>query len=427
MMMWKKITKQMMNRIALILVMWLLLTPMASLGQTPEPVAIRVVPAERTIEPDDMFAFRAIGVFADNTEQDYTDRVDWSTENRRIADVDDNGVVTGIRSGNVFIIARFGDLVNQADLRVVDVTSLRIEPAVSTIDIGESIALRAFAIFGNNGQEVPVTAAADWESSNASVASVDNAGNVVGNRAGDAMITARLGDQTAAVAITVNTAPMALDDQAETPQDTPVSVPVTANDRDPDPNGVIVLATVDLDPSTPERQTVAVVPGQGRFVGDDAGNVAFTPEPGFTGVATSTYTVEDDRGSRSNVATIAVTVTTVVENIPPVAVDDRATTDQDTPVTFSVTANDSDADGTVVPATVDLQPSALGRQTTVVVPGEGQFVADDLGNVTFAPEPDFTDASTIEYTVADNQGAVSNAAAITVTVRGGEHAASSGR
>lgn len=339
-MMWKEITKQMVGRIQVVFLIWILVIPAISLGQTPSPVAIRVEPASRTIEPGEAFAFRSIGVFADETEDDFTDRVDWSTDNRRIAEITKNGMVTGIRSGLVEIIARFGDLVGRADLRVADVTSLRIAPESIIIDLGEVAVFQAFAIFGDNGQEVRVTEDADWESSNASIASVRPVpGNIRGDRAGAASITARLGDQMASAALLVDTPPMAVEDQAATMQDTPVTQAVTSNDNEPDTNDAIVPATVDLDPSTPGRQTVRVAAGQGRFVADDVGNVTFTPELGFVGVSIGSYTVEESRGSVSNEATITVTVTAVV-NTPPVAVDDDATTEQDTPVTFSVTQND---------------------------------------------------------------------------------------
>lgn len=103
-------------------------------------------------------------------------------------------------------------------------------------------------------------------------------------------------------------------------------------------------------------------------------------------------------------------------NTPPVAVDDRATTQQNTPVMFSVTGNDGDADGRIEPSTVDLEPSVAGRQVSVVVSGEGEFVADNAGNVTFTPDASFVGDTAISYTVEDDQGAVSNPALITVTV-----------
>ncbi len=217
------------------------------------------------------------------------------------------------------------------------------------------------------------------------------------------------------VAIPENQPPVARDDQGTTLQDTPVTLSVIANDSDPD--GAIDPASVDLDPNTPARQTTVTAPGQGAFTADDTGNVTFTPQVGFTGTSMITYTIQDDRGAPSNSATIAITVTEVVDdNQPPVAVSDTATTSRDTPVTLNVIANDSDPDGAIDPASVDLSPDTPGRQTTATVPGQGAFIADNAGNVRFTPEAGFTGGVTISYLVRDDQGAPSNTATIIVVV-----------
>ena len=226
-----------------------------------------------------------------------------------------------------------------------------------------------------------------------------------------------LPDEDLPTPITVgdNQPPVAIEDSTITPLDTPVTFSATENDTDSD--GTIDPATVDLDPATPGRQTTFTVPGQGTFDVDDEGNVTFTPETGFTGTATIPYTVDDNDGSTSAPANLIVTVQTQPPvSTPPIAVDDRATTPLDTPVTVPVTANDTDSDGTIDPATVDLDPSTPGRQTTLAVPGEGTYTVDDNGNVTFTPEPGFTGTSELPYTVNDNTGTPSNPAILQVTV-----------
>lgn len=228
----------------------------------------------------------------------------------------------------------------------------------------------------------------------------------------------RLPDENTPTPIIVtaqNQPPIAIIDRATTPLDTPVTLSVVANDTEID--GTIDPATVDLNPNVPERQEVFTVPEQGLFTTDDAGNVLFTPVEGFIGTSTIPYTVQDNLGALSNIAAIIVTVTTTgTPNQPPLAVDDLATTQMAIPVTLAVTANDTDTDGTLNLATVDLEPDTSGRQTTLTVPSQGTFVADNAGNVTFAPAESFIGASTIAYTVQDDQGATSNPAAITVTV-----------
>ena len=214
---------------------------------------------------------------------------------------------------------------------------------------------------------------------------------------------------TATITIDVNAQPVAVDDTTLTQINTPITLNVTANDTDAD--GTINTATVDLDPATAGQQNSFTVAGQGTFADDGAGNVTFTPEPTFTGLSSATYTVNDNDGGLSNTATITITV-----NAQPVAVDDSTLTQIDVPVTLSVIANDTDADGTIDPATVDLDPATAGQQNSFTVAGQGTFSDDGAGNVTFTPVAGFTGMPTATYTVNDNDGGLSNTATITITV-----------
>ncbi|MCK7460620.1 MAG: cadherin-like domain-containing protein [Sphingobacterium sp.] len=126
-------------------------------------------------------------------------------------------------------------------------------------------------------------------------------------------------------------------------------------------------------------QTTFTVAGQGTFTVAPAGVVTFTPVLNFNGVTSPvSYTVNDNTGATSNIATITITVTAV--NDPPVAVDDSKTTNEDVATTINVTTNDTDADGTINAATVDLNPATAGIQTTFTVTGQGTYTVDALGS-----------------------------------------------
>lgn len=92
-----------------------------------------------------------------------------------------------------------------------------------------------------------------------------------------------------------NEPPLAQDDIVETQAGTTVIVDVLQNDVDPD--GAI-------DPTT---LTIVDLPlhGSVELVGD--GQVAYTPDPGFTGFDVFTYSVSDDTGAVSNLAKVQVT------------------------------------------------------------------------------------------------------------------------
>ncbi|MEZ4402349.1 MAG: Ig-like domain-containing protein [Kofleriaceae bacterium] len=204
-------------------------------------------------------------------------------------------------------------------------------------------------------------------------------------------VTAGAQSATAAVTITVtpvNDAPVAVDDDAATGEDTPATLTAAAllaNDTDVDGDALTITAVGDA------------TDGAVALAGD---TVTFTPAANFTGDATFTYTVSD--GTLTDTGTVTVTVGGA--NDPPVAVDDTATTPEDTAAVIAATtlvANDTDADGDALSVTA----VANATNGTVALAG---------GDVTFTPSADFNGTASFEYTVSD--GAATATGLVTVTV-----------
>jgi CshA-type fibril repeat protein len=234
-------------------------------------------------------------------------------------------------------------------------------------------------------------------------------------------LPAQCASATITVTVTpVNDPPVALNDVATTNEDTPVTITILSNDSDVD--GALVPSTVDLDPSTAGVQTTFTVAGQGTYTVNAAGVVTFTPVLNYNGTTTPiTYSVCDNGTPLPALcATATITVTVTPVNDPPVAVNDVATTNEDTPVTINILSNDSDVDGALVPSTVDLDPSTPGVQTTFTTPGQGTFTVNAAGVVTFTPVLNYNGTTTpISYSVCDNGTplpAQCATATITVTV-----------
>ena len=114
--------------------------------------------------------------------------------------------------------------------------------------------------------------------------------------------------------------------------------------------------------------------------------MTYTPNPGFTGADSFTYTANDGLLD-SNVATVSVTVEPV--NYAPVANDDSVSTDEDTAVTIAVLANDTDPDND--PLTV----------TNLAQPANGAVSLNQDNTVTYTPNPGFTGADSFTYTAND--------------------------
>ncbi|WP_298303488.1 Ig-like domain-containing protein [uncultured Erythrobacter sp.] len=181
-----------------------------------------------------------------------------------------------------------------------------------------------------------------------------------------------------------NPAPTATDDTATTAEDTPTNIDVLANDNDPDGDPLTVIT------ASAANGTVTILPD---------GTIDYTPAPDFNGIDIISYQISDGNGG---VANAVVTVTVDPVNDPPVAVNDTATTGEDTPVTISLLGNDSDVDGDDLTVTDASAPNG-----TVTINADG--------TVTYTPDPDFNGTDTITYTISDGNGGT-DTATITVVV-----------
>ncbi|WP_084403437.1 beta strand repeat-containing protein [Epilithonimonas caeni] len=99
----------------------------------------------------------------------------------------------------------------------------------------------------------------------------------------------------------------------------------------------------------------------------------------------------------------------------PIGNPDVTSTLEDTAKTFNILTNDTATSGTLNGATVDLDPTTAGRQTTYTT-ANGTWIVDDIGNVTFTPVPDYFGNDSINYTVENSLGYKSNPTSITITV-----------
>ncbi len=140
-------------------------------------------------------------------------------------------------------------------------------------------------------------------------------------------------------------------------------------------------------------------------------NVSDGPTPS---TRTISFQARDNLLASSNLATRGIAITAV--NDPPVAVDDSATTDEDTAVTVAapgVLANDTDPD-----------PGDTKSAALVTGPSKGSLVFNANGSFTYTPGASFQGLSTGEsdtdsftYKAVDGAGAESTAT-VTITVNG---------
>ena len=202
--------------------------------------------------------------------------------------------------------------------------------------------------------------------------------------------TASDGALTGSATVTVSVvcrgdSPRAVPDTASTAEDTPVDVPVLANDTHPD--GLALDLSGAL--GQPAHGTASVVGTQVRYV----------PAADFCGPDSFTYVVTD--GTRT--ATGSVEVRVSCSNDAPAAAPDVATTDEDVRVHVHVLGNDTDVDGDVL---------VLGALSD---PAHGSVVGAIDNAVAYTPDPDFCGTDSFTYEAVDGSGAATSAT-VTVTV-----------
>ncbi|MDD5263722.1 MAG: Ig-like domain-containing protein, partial [Candidatus Bipolaricaulis sp.] len=195
------------------------------------------------------------------------------------------------------------------------------------------------------------------------------------------------------VLIAENVPPIAADDAASTTENGSVQIDVLENDEDDD--GTLNRTSVTIT-QAPDAGTADVDPTMGT--------VTYTPYPGECGSDSFDYTVEDDDGAVSDTARVTIVIAC---NQPPEAAGDFATTDEYTAVAINVVANDRDADGMLDPTGI-----SVTREPTFGT----LSVHPATGVVTYTPAVGGCGDEEFEYTVQDDDGAVSNPASVIVTV-----------
>ena len=178
-----------------------------------------------------------------------------------------------------------------------------------------------------------------------------------------------------------NSAPVAVNDSGETDEGTALTLEVLSNDYDPDDD----VLSID-----------SVVQGSHGSVETNGSNITYTPEAGYIGSDSFTYTVVDGHGG-SGTASVIITVNPV--NDSPVAVNDSGETDEGTALTLEVLSNDYDPDDDVL--SIDS-----------VVQGSHGSVETNGSNITYSPEAGYIGSDSFTYTVVDGHGGSATASVI---------------
>ncbi len=190
-----------------------------------------------------------------------------------------------------------------------------------------------------------------------------------------------------------NRRPVATDDESFARPGETVNISVLANDSDVDADPIQLMLGTSFSTGFGGTATV----NSDRTISYSA-PVLFPAE--FGGTDTFPYTIQDEPpGTESSLdATATVRIRISFVNVPPVAVSDQLTTQEDTPVSFTLaflTSNDTDADGDLCSVDTLLFSQPASGSVSLV-----------SGNWTYTPALNFNGSDSFFYTIDDGHGGV---------------------
>ncbi|GJM02808.1 MAG: hypothetical protein DHS20C08_13090 [Rhodomicrobium sp.] len=140
----------------------------------------------------------------------------------------------------------------------------------------------------------------------------------------------------------------------------------------------------------------------GEITFNQAGDIVFTPAPGFSGTASFTYHAINKQGGVSS-ATVTIEVAPLSVNQSPIANDDFGfELDEDNSLIIeaaTLLANDSDPDGDAL--TISAVSNPLG----------GTVQLTSSGDVEFTPDANYNGPASFRYTISDGNGGTATATA----------------
>jgi hypothetical protein len=160
-------------------------------------IGLSISPASGVVPPGSTANFSATGTLGNNSTQDVTSTVTWTSSSPGIATVS-AGAAKGVALGVTTITATSNNVSASATLLVSNITSIKISPSSwSPLSSGQT---QQFAAQGSDGSDV--TAYVAWTTSDSNCATVTSTGfaTYVGSTTG-CTITATIGSYSSSVTL----------------------------------------------------------------------------------------------------------------------------------------------------------------------------------------------------------------------------------
>ena len=247
----------------------------------------------------------ATAYWNDQTTQDITAQVVWSSSNPAVATVDSSGLATALSIGTTTITATSGEPgsissnssigTTVLNVNTPPLSSISVTPANPSIPVGVTQAFTATGTFPD-GSSRDMTALVTWSSSNASIVTVNSSGVATAVAVGaGTIITAASGKISGSTTLEVNSA--TLSSIAVTPANPSIPAgvpqPFTATGTYSDGMSYAITAQATWSSSNPAVATV------------DASGLAVSVAPGSTTITATSGSIAGNSSLTVNSATLS--------------------------------------------------------------------------------------------------------------------------
>jgi len=163
-------------------------------GSTATLLSIAVTPQSPTIVKGATRQFTATGTYSDNSTQDVTTQVTWTSSDTFKATISSTGLATGIDLGSATITATLGSIFGSTSVNVVTpLVSIAVTPSNPSIVNGTTVQLKATGTYFDSSTH-DLTTQVIWSSSDNTKATVSSTGLVTAIATGSTTLTAASGN-----------------------------------------------------------------------------------------------------------------------------------------------------------------------------------------------------------------------------------------
>lgn len=168
-------------------------------------VSLAIAPLNSSMPAGAIKQFTATGTFSDNSTQDMTKSVLWSSSNPVVASINDVGTVTSFATGSTTIVAAWGAITQSTTLAVSNVTlvSITISPANSRVEAHTSLKFTATGVYSDGS--TAALAIVSWRSTKPQFANMRSSGILHAKRAGTLTVSAIASGVTGTTTVVVGT------------------------------------------------------------------------------------------------------------------------------------------------------------------------------------------------------------------------------